>query len=147
MFKISSKKLELQYKIIKAEPFLSFINKERKKKEKRQVIDFSNYLDDLEEENERIREDKLKKKRNAGIALKNIPNGFLITINRLKFLQLKTFLLNLVGKSSYFVEININGEIRDQKNKIIDKKNIRYIISELKKLVYAYKQSAYGSHI
>ena len=138
LFKISSKKLELQYKIIKAEN-----EKESQRKEKRQVIDFSNYLDDIEEEDERIKEDELKKRRNAGIALKNIPNRFLLTLNRIRFRELKEFLYNLVGDNSYFVEINVNGEIRNQRNKTIDKKNVRYITTELKKLIFAYKQSAY----
>ena len=147
LFKLSSKKLELQYKIIiETQASLSLHAGKTEKtdrKEKRQVIDYSNYLDDIEEEYERIREAELKERRKAGVALKNILNRFLITINRLPFKELKKYLYNLVGDNSYFVEINVNGEIANQRNKIISKKNVRYITRELKKLIHAYKQSEY----
>ena len=47
LFKILSKKIELQYKLIKVQSSVLFASKEKKK-----PIDLSNYLDDLKKENE-----------------------------------------------------------------------------------------------
>ena len=60
LFKLSSKKLELQYELRKKEIPVEVIKSKN-------IIDYSNYLDDIEEEDERIREDELQKRRAAGI--------------------------------------------------------------------------------